>query len=77
MAGNVGAEFKKAVEKRRILRFPQGQKLVRKELRAAREDLAEAKDRHKNKRYKYSTITAYYSMFHSARALLYSKGYRE
>ncbi|MFH1352030.1 MAG: HEPN domain-containing protein [bacterium] len=31
----------------------------------------------KNKKYKYATITAYYSMFHIARALIYSKGYRE
>jgi len=28
-------------------------------------------------RYKWSTIQAYYAMFHAARALIYSKGYRE
>ena len=27
--------------------------------------------------YKWATIQAYYSMFHSARALLYSRGFRE
>ena len=77
MARNVDLEFKKALERKRILRFAQGRKLVRKEIRSAREDLAEAKDRYKNSKYKYATITAYYSMFHTARALLYSRNFRE
>lgn len=29
------------------------------------------------KNFKWATIQGYYSIFHSARALLYSKGYRE
>lgn len=77
MARDTGLEFKRALEKKRLLRFSQGNKLVGKELKAAEEDLAEAEDRYNNKRYKYATITAYYSMFHAARSLLYSKGYRE
>lgn len=48
-----------------------------KEHDAAEADLSEARDRFANGRFKYATITAYYSMFHSARALLYSRGYRE
>ncbi len=43
----------------------------------ADEDLTEAQDRFQNSRYKYATINAYYAIFHAARALLYSKGYRE
>lgn len=70
-------EFQKAIEKKKLLRFTKGKRLVRKELKAAQDDLSEAENRYKNKRYKYATITAYYSMFHSARALIYSKGYRE
>lgn len=70
-------EFKIALERKRILPFPDGKKLIGKELEAAKQDLIEAKDRQKNNRFKYSTITAYYSMFHSARALLYNEGYRE
>jgi len=31
----------------------------------------------KRKNYKWATIQAYYSMFHTARTLIYSKGYRE
>lgn len=39
--------------------------------------MAEALNRFESEKYKYATITGYYSMFHSARALIYSKGYRE
>jgi uncharacterized protein (UPF0332 family) len=46
-------------------------------LKSAKEDLAEARDRLRNGRYKYATINSYYSIFHAARALLYSRGYRE
>jgi uncharacterized protein (UPF0332 family) len=47
------------------------------ETRAAKQDLQEAQDRLGNNKYKYATIAAYYSFFHSARLLLYLKGYRE
>ena len=77
MGGKMNLEFQKALEKKRILNFSKGKVLVKKELRAAEDDLSEAKDRLKNKKYKYATITAYYSMFHCARAFIYSKGYRE
>ena len=73
----MSVEFQKALEKRRILKFSRGKQLVKKELQAAQDDLLEAQDRFKNKKYKYATITAYYSIFHSARALIYSEGYRE
>jgi uncharacterized protein (UPF0332 family) len=70
-------EFKTALEKRRIIPFPEGKGLVSRELKAANEDLAEAHDRFSQGRFKYATIIAYYSMFHAARALLYHEGYRE
>lgn len=73
----MNSEFKIALEKKRILPFSAGKKLIGKELEAAKQDLIEAKDRQANGKFKYSTITAYYSMFHSARALLYQAGYRE
>lgn len=77
MAGAVNLEFKKAIEKKRLLPFSRGKALIKNELKAAEDDLSEAKDRLKNKKYKYATITSYYSMFHAARALVYSRGYRE
>mgnify|MGYP000156110139 CR=1 FL=1 len=70
-------EFQKALEKKRIVPFPKAKALIKKELKQAKDDLEEACDRFKNQKYKYATIIGYYSMFHSARALLYSKGYRE
>ncbi len=69
--------FKDCIEKKRIFEFPEAKKLVNKELSIAIDDLNEAKDRFKNGKYKYAIINAYYATFHSARALLYSKGYRE
>jgi uncharacterized protein (UPF0332 family) len=69
--------FKECLENRKIIPFPRAKSLVNKELSAAEDDLAEAKDRLKNGKYKYATINSYYSIFHAARALLYSKGYRE
>lgn len=77
MGTEINIEFQKALEKKKLLPFEKGKKLVKKELRSAEDDLREAKDRYNNNRYKYATINAYYSMFHCARALIYSKGYRE
>lgn len=69
--------FKEALEKKKIFHFAKAKGLVSKELKVASDDLDEAKDRFKNERYKYATINAYYATFHAARALLFSKGYRE
>lgn len=69
--------FKESLEKKKIFPFAKAKGLVSKELKMASDDLAEAKDRFDNERYKYATIDAYYAAFHAARALLYSKGYRE
>ena len=51
--------------------------MVQKELSAAETDLEEARDSLKRGKTKWATVQAYYSTFHSARAILYSKGYRE
>lgn len=77
MGRDVRKEFEVALEKKRILPFPDASRLIDKELISAEDDFSEAKNRFSNNRFKYATITACYSMFHSARALLYSKGYRE
>ncbi len=69
--------FEECLNKHKITFFPRARKLVRKEFSSAVEDLTEAKDRLSNGKYKYATINAYYSIFHAARSLLYSKGYRE
>jgi len=66
-----------AIEKRRILTFSDGPKVAEKELETAKEDLQDAKDVLKLKKFKMSTVSAYYAIFHTARALLYNKRYRE
>ncbi len=51
--------------------------MILKEIEAAETDLKDAKDSFENGKFKWATIQGYYSMFHSARALLFSCGYRE
>jgi uncharacterized protein (UPF0332 family) len=50
---------------------------VVKELGQSDTDLVRAKETMQAGDYKWSTIQAYYSMFHAARAVLFSNGYRE
>lgn len=73
----MGSEFTRCLEKRKIIKFAKAKDKVKIELGAAKEDLENAKNFFKEKRFKYATIAGYYSLFHSARALLYSRGYRE
>lgn len=70
-------DIQEAIEKRKIVSFSAGPKLVSKELRAAREDLQDAKDLFFRDRFKSSTTISYYAIFHTSRALLYKKKYRE
>lgn len=70
-------EFKQCVESGKIVSFPRGKELAKKEMTVAHNDLADAKAGYENQRYKWSTIQSYYAMFHAARALIYSRGYRE
>lgn len=70
-------EFKKCLELGKIKRFSPGKKLAGKELRLAKDDLNTSLQSLSERNYKWSIIQSYYSMFHSARALLYSKNYRE
>ena len=70
-------EFDKCLRLGKLKRFVPGPKLVSKELRLAKDDLEVSLKSFTEKNYKWSIIQAYYSMFHSARALIYSEGYRE
>jgi len=69
--------FKDCLNRGKIILFPQGKHLVNKELNSARNDLEDARFGFDHSRHKWSTIQAYYSMYHSARALVFSRGYRE
>ncbi len=69
--------FDICVKNKRILVYPQGKKLAGEEMRTAIEDLADAKLVLAQQRYHWATIQGYYAMVHTARALLFSAGYRE
>lgn len=69
--------FKRCLGNKKIVSFIKGKGLVKKELSIAQSDLSDARAGFGNQRYKWSTIQAYYAMFHAARALIYSRGYRE
>jgi uncharacterized protein (UPF0332 family) len=69
--------FEDCRKRGKIREFSRGKALVSKELGFALSDLRAAQESFKNKNYKWSTIQTYYSMFHSARALLYQNNYRE
>ena len=74
-AMNTGLD--QCIKKGKIREFSRGVVLVNKELENAKLDLEVANKSFKDKNYKWAIIQTYYSMFHSARALLYSKSYRE
>lgn len=73
----MNADFEECLRRRRIWEFSRGKSLVAKELKTAEKDLGDGKEGLEREKYKWSTVQAYYSMFHSARALLYAKNYRE
>jgi uncharacterized protein (UPF0332 family) len=70
-------EFKECLNKGKIKEFSRGPELAIVELNAAESDLKRANKTLEEKDYKWTTVQVYYSMFHTARALLYSKKYRE
>lgn len=74
---NWALEFERCLDKRWLVRMPEALYLVTKELKVALDDLAEAEAGYERGGYKWSTIQSYYAMFHAARALIYSRGYRE
>lgn len=69
--------FRRCLEQKKLIRSNEARYLIEKEESLAKDDFDNARFGLKNKRYRWSVIQSYYSMFHSARALLYSKGYRE
>ena len=77
MGERVDPGIGRLLRERKIQRFRASRETILKELEGAGYDLDKARRSFDQGDYKWSTVQAYYSMFHSARALLYSKGYRE
>lgn len=70
-------EFQNCLKNNKIRPFSRGRVLFSKEIKLARHDLKTARQSLKDKNFKWATIQAYYSMFHTSRALIYKKNYRE
>jgi uncharacterized protein (UPF0332 family) len=73
----MNSTFKDCLARKRIFEFQEAVHFVDGELDDAADDLASAKQDLAKGGTKWATIKGYYAMFHAARALLYSKGYRE
>jgi len=70
-------EYDDCLKKGKIKPFSRGPALAIKEIEAAESDLNRAHKTYNESDYKWATIQTYYSMFHSERALLYTKSLRE
>ena len=70
-------DFKDCLKKGKIKKFSRGKNLTGKELKLAKEDLNSARKSFNDENYRWCIIQVYYSMFHSARSLLYLENYRE
>jgi len=70
-------DFKDCLKRKSLYRSDGAKRFAEKELASAGDDLKDAKLSLSRERWKWATIQAYYAMFHGARALLYSRGYRE
>jgi len=77
MGTRMNPELLRLLRERKIIRIKPDKELIVKEINAADSDLQEARISFDNKKFKWATIQGYYSIFHSGRALLYNKGFRE
>ena len=77
MAGRISYTLQKLIQERKITKIKPEKEVVLKEIEAAEYDLKKAQKTLDDNDAKWATVKAYYSIFHSARALLYSAGYRE
>ncbi len=70
-------QFEQCIDRGKIVKIEVAPDLISKEMTEARNDLASCERSIKENNFKWAIIQAYYSMFHSFRALIFSKGYRE
>jgi uncharacterized protein (UPF0332 family) len=70
-------EFDKCLKNRQIIKVRPSHEMITKEIESAKYDLQSAEESFLKKDYKWSSIQAYYSMFHAIKALVLQKGFRE
>lgn len=72
------SEFDRCLEKRGLTRVSTGrEQIARSELGTAADDLDTARSLLAGGGFKWATVTAYYAMFHAAKALVLRRGYVE
>lgn len=71
------ATFEDCVKEGLIKPFPIDPVGIERELTGSQHDLNAARDNVSGGEYLWAIVQSYYSMFHAARAILYSEGYRE
>jgi uncharacterized protein (UPF0332 family) len=69
--------FEECLDRGKIVRIAPDAALVGKELREAESDLLAAEHSFADHNEKWAIIQGYYSMFHSLRSMIFSRGYRE
>ena len=77
MVSEMDERFKRCLRDGKLVKEGLQPDLVKKELDAAESDLESAKKSISEGDFKWATVQAYYSMFHTAKALVLSEGYRE
>jgi uncharacterized protein (UPF0332 family) len=77
MAERLSLQFRRLLEERKLQRIEPKHDIITKETASAEYDLGKSRNSFEEADYKWAIVQAYYSMFHAARALIYSKGYRE
>lgn len=70
-------QYNDCLKKGRIKPFSRGKAIAAKELETAEADLRAGKGSFGAGNFKWATVQSYYSMFHTARALLYAKNFKE
>ena len=70
-------DFNRCLERGRIVRVDIDKEMIKRELSSADYDLEKAEGSLKGSDFKWAAIQAYYSMFHVAKGLVLSRGYRE
>ena len=75
--GTLDQEFQTCLAERRVTVFPDGPRLVGRQQEIAASDLSEAAESMSRGAWKWATIQSYYSMYHTARALLFARSFRE
>ncbi len=70
-------DFEECLHLGRLAKGAPNLDFAKSELKEAESDLQHAKQSLAQKSWKWATDAAYYSMFHAAKALLHTKGYKE